>query len=262
MVWLIQNDCDFQTAQSDLLSRSPFLESVISLSLSLSSASSDWFVVTQTTFHDVGGQDGRRRRPPHRDQSGETGQDGPQAGHHVPLAVGADESAAARHVQSDRRFHWSIGRQSFLIRLLIGRSSKVVYVARNPKDVIVSYYHHHKLFKMYGFNGDVDVFADYFLTDQSKKRKALGPHRRSRVHALPFFLCLKKVMFGPYFPHLMAAWKQRHHPNMHFLFYEDLKQVCARKKKNTVRFLIFGRRAGPQGRNPKSGRFPGKTADR
>lgn len=35
MVWLIQNDCDFQTAQSDLLSRSPFLESVISLSLSL-----------------------------------------------------------------------------------------------------------------------------------------------------------------------------------------------------------------------------------
>ena len=43
---------------------------------------------------------------------------------------------------------------------------KVVYVARNPKDVIVSFYYHHKLMKMEGFSGAVDCFADYFMKDQ------------------------------------------------------------------------------------------------
>ena len=41
-----------------------------------------------------------------------------------------------------------------------------VYVARNPKDVIVSFYYHHKLMKMEGFSGAVDCFADYFMKDQ------------------------------------------------------------------------------------------------
>ena len=43
----------------------------------------------------------------------------------------------------------------------------MVYVARNPKDVIVSFYHHHKLFKFYGFSAEIDVFADYFMRDLS-----------------------------------------------------------------------------------------------
>lgn len=43
---------------------------------------------------------------------------------------------------------------------------KVVYVARNPKDVIVSYYYHHKLLKMHGFQGDLEEFAEYFMNDE------------------------------------------------------------------------------------------------
>lgn len=46
--------------------------------------------------------------------------------------------------------------------------SKVVYVARNPKDVIVSTYYHFKLLKLHDFTGDIEQFADYFMKDESK----------------------------------------------------------------------------------------------
>ena len=46
--------------------------------------------------------------------------------------------------------------------------NQVLYVARNPKDVIVSYYHHHRLIKMHDFQGDLETFADYFMKDQCK----------------------------------------------------------------------------------------------
>ena len=44
------------------------------------------------------------------------------------------------------------------------------------------------------------------------------------IYLLFYFLI---VMFLPYFPHVLEAWNQRNHPNMLFLFYEDLKKVFA-----------------------------------
>lgn len=31
-------------------------------------------------------------------------------------------------------------------------------------------------------------------------------------------------MFCPYWPHLKEAWNRRHHPNLNFVFYENLKK--------------------------------------
>ena len=53
--------------------------------------------------------------------------------------------------------------KSFLIIIIL---KKVVYVARNPKDVILSYFHYHKLFRVQQFNGNLESFADYFMTDK------------------------------------------------------------------------------------------------
>lgn len=43
---------------------------------------------------------------------------------------------------------------------------QVVYVARNPKDVLVSYFHYHRLIHFHQFTGDLESFADYFMSDK------------------------------------------------------------------------------------------------
>ena len=78
-----------------------------------------------------------------------------------------------------------------------------MYVARNPKDVIVSYYHYHRLMDFHQFDGDIEAYAEYFMAD--------------------------KIYATPYFPHLLQAWNMRHHPNLHFVFYEDLKSVTGNR---------------------------------
>jgi hypothetical protein len=40
---------------------------------------------------------------------------------------------------------------------------QVIYVARNPKDAVVSYYHHHRLWN--GYVGTFEDFFDAFLAD-------------------------------------------------------------------------------------------------
>lgn len=44
--------------------------------------------------------------------------------------------------------------------------AKVVYVARHPKDVVVSYYHLNKLYRTQGFVNDFETFFEYFINDK------------------------------------------------------------------------------------------------
>ena len=34
-----------------------------------------------------------------------------------------------------------------------------------------------------------------------------------------------EVLYSPFFPHLLDALSKRNHPNMHFMFFEDMKKV-------------------------------------
>gem|GEM_PF-4012362 len=43
---------------------------------------------------------------------------------------------------------------------------QIIYVARNPKDAVVSYYHHHRLWN--GYIGSFEDFFDAFINDRGK----------------------------------------------------------------------------------------------
>lgn len=47
---------------------------------------------------------------------------------------------------------------------------QVVYVTRNPKDVIVSFYYRHKAMKHHGYKGNLEQFAQYFMENERKKQ--------------------------------------------------------------------------------------------
>ena len=51
-----------------------------------------------------------------------------------------------------------------------------------------------------------------------------------------FLINLNSVVFSPFFPHILDAWSKRHHPNMHFMFYEDMKKVNQFKTRRTRKF--------------------------
>lgn len=47
-------------------------------------------------------------------------------------------------------------------------NAKIIYVTRNPKDVVVSYYHFARMFTMFNFVGTFDDFLDKFQEDECK----------------------------------------------------------------------------------------------
>ncbi|RZB73452.1 Sulfotransfer 1 domain containing protein [Asbolus verrucosus] len=86
---------------------------------------------------------------------------------------------------------------------------QIIYVARDPKDTCISYYHHSKL--MEGFTGDFGEFCELFLAG--------------------------KVNFGPYWGHVLPFWEIRNSPNFLFLKYEDMKSNLGKVIKQVSEFL-------------------------
>jgi hypothetical protein len=80
----------------------------------------------------------------------------------------------------------------------MSRDAKYIFVARNPKDCIVSFFHHTRGFpKHYDFeDGDFDVFFDLF--------------------------CQGSVDFGDYFKTLRSWLDHKHDTNVFFVTYENI----------------------------------------
>ena len=88
---------------------------------------------------------------------------------------------------------------------------KVVLCLRNPKDTVVSFYHHEKLIKAHGFVGDFATYFDLFMDNL--------------------------VIYGSYFDYVTEAWQKRNHPNLCLIFYEDMKKDQATSIKKVAKFL-------------------------
>lgn len=81
-----------------------------------------------------------------------------------------------------------------------GDGVKYIYCYRNPKDVVVSYYHHTQNFKYYDFKVSLDEYFRQIFMDE------------------------KAATHGSYFDHVAEWLEQKDNKNILFMTYEDMSE--------------------------------------
>lgn len=92
---------------------------------------------------------------------------------------------------------------------------KIIYTARNPKDVTTSLMHHYK--HLHGFKGSTQDFLDGILAD--------------------------KIIYCPLVKHATEFWAVSHRDHVLFLHYEDMKKNLAQVIRQVCQF--FGKSFTP-----------------
>ncbi|XP_072042827.1 sulfotransferase 1C1-like [Amphiura filiformis] len=93
------------------------------------------------------------------------------------------------------------------------KKSRIVYVARNPKDLAVSYYY----FSMGNPTlPQYDTWNDFFDD-----------------------FCAGKTVYGPWWNHYLYYWKLRHEPNVLFLKFENMKKDLKGTVERIGHFLEY-----------------------
>ncbi|XP_076444867.1 sulfotransferase 1C4-like [Babylonia areolata] len=100
---------------------------------------------------------------------------------------------------------------SLLPKQLEEKSPKVIYIARNPKDTVVSLLSFLQMTNYFTFTGTTHDFAELFVEG--------------------------KVLYGPWTKHVMEAWEQRNRDNVLFITYEDLHKDFRGTVREVARFL-------------------------
>ncbi|KAB7503755.1 Sulfotransferase 1C2 [Armadillidium nasatum] len=88
--------------------------------------------------------------------------------------------------------------------------AKVMYLARDPRDVVVSCYHFFQSSKQTRVTATLDEFVEDFMDD---------------------------IILSAYWEHVRLAWEKRNNPNFLFLFYEDLKENPNEEIKKVDQFI-------------------------
>ncbi|CAL8405381.1 unnamed protein product [Arctogadus glacialis] len=84
----------------------------------------------------------------------------------------------------------------FLPAAMHSGEAKVIYMARNPKDLVVSYYQFHRSLRTMSYRGTFQEFCRRFMND--------------------------KLGYGSWFDHVQEFWEHRMDSNVLFLKYEDM----------------------------------------
>uniref|UniRef100_A0A803TR33 Sulfotransferase n=1 Tax=Anolis carolinensis TaxID=28377 RepID=A0A803TR33_ANOCA len=99
----------------------------------------------------------------------------------------------------------------FLPSDLHSGDSKVIYMARNPKDLVVSYYQFHRSLRTMSYRGTFQEFCRRFMND--------------------------KLGYGSWFEHVQEFWQHHMDSNVLFLKYEDMHKDLATMVEQLARFL-------------------------
>ncbi|XP_063834758.1 luciferin sulfotransferase [Ostrinia nubilalis] len=87
--------------------------------------------------------------------------------------------------------------------------AKVIYTSRNPKDMVVSYYHYCSL--VHGLTSTFEEFCELFMKDRAP--------------------------IGPVWSHIFGFWSRRHDPNLLFIKFEEMKRDLPAVIRKTAKFL-------------------------
>lgn len=93
----------------------------------------------------------------------------------------------------------------------IEKNCKIIYVARNPKDNMVSYYHFQRMNKSLPAPGTWEEYFENFLAG--------------------------KVCWGSWYDHVKGWWKAKDQHRILYLFYEDLKKNTKHEIQKVAEFI-------------------------
>ncbi|OPX36301.1 MAG: hypothetical protein B1H11_07715 [Desulfobacteraceae bacterium 4484_190.1] len=119
-----------------------------------------------------------------------------------------DAFPSPRIFKSHMPYHMAVGGNP------VDNPCKYIYIARNPKDVVVSYY--------------------YF----ERNKSWAGEYSGSWEHWFKMFV-EGKVQRGDWFDHVLSWWEHGKAENILFLKYEDLKRNLDSEIKKIARFLGY-----------------------
>eukprot|EP00999_Lentomonas_sp_LEN2_P002931 NODE_792_length_1193_cov_86.448405_g751_i0.p1 GENE.NODE_792_length_1193_cov_86.448405_g751_i0~~NODE_792_length_1193_cov_86.448405_g751_i0.p1 ORF type:complete len:344 (-),score=21.21 NODE_792_length_1193_cov_86.448405_g751_i0:98-1129(-) len=133
----------------------------------------------------------------------------PEEGLHISLSEAEEPRVIKTHVPLSLLPNYRNGRGKF------------VYVVRDPRSVVESFYHHSMLTsgsKQLSFNNQFDTFFQKFMTGQ--------------------------IYYGSWFDHVADAVQQRERPlaPLLFVYYEDMKQNLAYEVGRLLNFLQLDKR--------------------